>query len=228
MFGAFGVILKFSALFHGFSTGRTTFFVIFFGEGWKSMTSLPPFLTLWILGLLLPPFLTLWIRGFAGSSDEDILMIKVWTKCEKRPKTGSLRFDILTIKMYTWGNKPWRLVLRCWCLTSVNHEVVCGDDREIFVTIIEGSLEFDQLWNKIALTSSWLPSFKSLQITSSFFSLYSQIEHKALKNVSASGLSRSFYNLRRTRFWEVEMDFPSHGSQLSLAFLLCKLVVHGM
>ena len=41
------------------------------------MTSLPPFLTLWILGFLLPPFLTLWIRGFAGSSDEDILMIKV-------------------------------------------------------------------------------------------------------------------------------------------------------
>ena len=29
------------------------------------------------------------------------------------------------------------------CLTSMNHEVVCGDDREIFVTIIEGSSEFD-------------------------------------------------------------------------------------
>ena len=28
-------------------------------------------------------------------------------------------------------------------MSSVNHEVVCGDDREIFVTIIEGSLEFD-------------------------------------------------------------------------------------
>ena len=101
----------------GFQMGDRHLFVIFFGEGWKSMTSLPPFLTLWIL------------VEFAGSSDEDILMIKVWTKREKRPKTGSLRCDILTIKMCTRGNKPWRLVLRCWCLTSVNHEVVCGDDR---------------------------------------------------------------------------------------------------
>ena len=25
----------------------------------------------------------------------------------------------------------------------MNHEVVCGDDREIFVTILEGSSEFD-------------------------------------------------------------------------------------
>ena len=39
------------------------------------MTSLPPFLTLRIL------------VEFAGSSDEGILMIKVRTKREKRPKT---------------------------------------------------------------------------------------------------------------------------------------------
>ena len=39
------------------------------------MISLPPFLTL----LILPEF--------AGSSDGDILMIKVRTKREKRPKT---------------------------------------------------------------------------------------------------------------------------------------------
>ena len=25
----------------------------------------------------------------------------------------------------------------------MNHEVVCGGDREVFVTIIEGSLQFD-------------------------------------------------------------------------------------
>ena len=183
------------------------------------MTSLPPFLTLWIL------------VEFAGSSDEDFLMIKVRTKREKRPKTWSLRLDLLTIKMCTWDNKPWRVVLRCWCLTSVNHEVVCGDDREIFVTIIEGNLEFDllllQLWNKFALSSRWPPSFKSHQITSSFLSLCSQIEYKALKNIPASGSSLSYYDLWRIRFWEVEIDFPSHGSQLSLAFLLSKSVVHG-
>ena len=39
------------------------------------MTSLPPFLTLWILA------------EFDGSSDEDILMIKVRTKRAKWPKT---------------------------------------------------------------------------------------------------------------------------------------------
>ncbi|CAH3031053.1 unnamed protein product [Pocillopora meandrina] len=51
-------------------------------------------------------------------------------------------------------------------------------------------------------------------------------EHKALKNVPASGLSCSYYSLRRIRFWEVEVDFPSHGSQLSLALLLSKSVEH--
>ena len=207
----------------GFQLGDRHLFVIFFGEGWKSMTSLPPFLTLWIL------------VEFAGSSDEDILMIKVRTKREKRPKTWSLRFDLLTIKMCTRDNKPWRLVLRCGCLTSVNHEVVCGGDLEIFVTIIEGSLEFDlillQLWNKIALSSSWLPSFKLLQITSSFLSLYSHIERKALKNVPASGLSRSYYNLWRTRFWGVRWIFQvmAHNClwlfcSRSLSYMVCRHV----
>lgn len=28
-------------------------------------------------------------------------------------------------------------------LTSMNHKAVCGDDGEIFVTMKEGSLEFD-------------------------------------------------------------------------------------
>ena len=64
-------------------------------------------------------------------SDEDILKIKVRTKREKRPKTSSLRFDLLTIKMCTWDYNPWRLVIRYGCLTSMNHEVVGGDDREI-------------------------------------------------------------------------------------------------
>ena len=174
LFGAFGAILVFSARFCGFSTERSTPLCDIFWRGMKEydkFTNLPPFLTLWIL------------VEFAGSSDEDILMIKVRTKREKRPKTWSLRFDLLMIKMCTWDYKPWRLVLRCWCLTSMNHEVVCGGDREIFVTIIEGSLQFDlillQLWNKITLSSRWPPSFKSLQITSSLLSLCCPIGHKA-------------------------------------------------
>ena len=51
--------------------------------------------------LSLTPFLTLWILMEFTGSDEDILKIKVRTKREKRPKTSSLRFDLLTIKMCT-------------------------------------------------------------------------------------------------------------------------------
>ena len=100
---------------------------IFFEEGWKSMLSLPPFLTLWIL------------MEFAGSSEENILIIKVRTKREKRPRTWGMGFESLTIQMCTWDDKPLRLVLRCWCLTSMNHEVVSGDGHETFLTMIEGS-----------------------------------------------------------------------------------------
>ena len=61
------------------------------------------------------------------------------------------------------------------------------------------------------------------------------MEQKSLKNVPASGFSLSYHDLWQIllvdtddRILEVEMDFPSHGSQLSLAFLLSKSVVHGM
>ena len=53
------------------------------------MTSLPTFLTLWILVM------------FVGSWDGHILMIKVPTKRQKIPKTMSLRFDLLKIEMRT-------------------------------------------------------------------------------------------------------------------------------
>ena len=75
---------------------------------------------------------------------------------------------------------------------------------EIFVTIIEGSLEFDiillQLWSKIAL-SLRLPKLQIASNNIVFSSLFSHIEHKTLKNVLASGLSRSYYDLWRIRFW---------------------------
>ena len=42
--------------------------------------------------LSLPLFLNLWIlMEFVGSSDEDILMIKVRTKCEKRQKPSAIQ-----------------------------------------------------------------------------------------------------------------------------------------
>lgn len=61
----------------------------------------------------------------------------------------------------------------------MNHEVLFGDDREIFVMIKEDNLEFDhillQLRSKLALSLIWSPSFKSLQITPSFFFLCGHI-----------------------------------------------------
>ena len=99
-----------------------------------------------------------------------------------------------------------------------------------YPAVKEGSVEFDlillQLWSNIAFSSSWPPYFKSLQITSSFLSLRSHIGQKALKNVSVLRLSSSYYNLGRTRSWEVEVDFSSHDSQPSLAFsyMVCKHV----
>ena len=137
LFGVFDVILIFLALFCGFSTGRSTPFCNIF---WRRMKEYNKFITIsnsvdtrgacWLFG-----------RGYFNGQSAN--------KTRKRPKTWSLRFDLLTIKMCTWDNKPWRLVLRCGCLTSVNHEVVCGGDREIFVTIIEGSLEFDLILLKL-------------------------------------------------------------------------------
>ena len=42
-----------------------------------------------------------------------------------------------------------------------------------------------------------------------FLSLFSRIRHKPLKDVPALGLISSYYNLRRIRFWEVEVDIPT-------------------
>ena len=98
----------------------------------------------------------------------------------------------------------------------MNHEVLFGDDREIFVMIKEDNLEFEhillQLRSEIALSLIWSPSFKSLQITSSFFFVVTY-DTRLLKNVPVPGLCSSYYSLRRTRFWEVYVDFPRHGSQ---------------
>ena len=43
---------------------------------------------------------------------EVILIIKVRTKRKKRPKTWSLRFDLLTIEMCIWDYKSSRLVFK--------------------------------------------------------------------------------------------------------------------
>ena len=218
MFGAFGIILIFSALFRGFSTGRSTPFCNTFLRGMKDYEK---FTT---ISNSVDTRGVCWLFGWVYFNDQ--------SANKKRKKAENMKFEI-------WFTDDQDVHMRLQTLkvslkmliSSVNHEVVCGDDCEIFVMIIEGNLEFDlillQLWNKIALSSRWLPSSKSLRITSSFLSLCSHIEHKALKNVLASGSSRSYYNLRRIHFWEVEMDFPSHSSQLSLAFLLSKSVVLG-
>ena len=51
-------------------------------------------------------FLTLWISiVFAGTLDEDILMIKVQTERDKSPKKWSLEFDLMKIKMFPGEDK---------------------------------------------------------------------------------------------------------------------------
>ena len=171
LFGAFGAILIFSARFCGFSTERSTPFCDIF---WRGMEEYDKFTT---ISNSVDTCGVCWLFGWGYFNDQSA------NKTRKKSKTWSLRFDLLTIKMCTWDYKPWRLVLRCWCLTSINHEVMCGGDREIFVTIIEGSLQFDlillQIWNKITLSSRWPPSFKSLQIISYLLSLCCPIGHKA-------------------------------------------------
>ena len=78
------------------------------------------------------------------------------------------------------------------------------------------NLEFDhillQLQSKTALSLTWPPSFKSFQITSSFFSLWSH-RTQDFKNVPASGLRLSYYSLRQTRVWDVYVDFPRYASK---------------
>ena len=117
----------------------------------------------------------------------------------------------------------------------MNDGVLFGDDREIFVMIKEDNLEFEhillQLRSKIALSLIWSPSFKSLQITSSFFFFVVTYDTRLLKNVPVPGLRSSYYSLRRTRFWEVYVDFPRHGSQPfwpfsspSLLYMVCRHV----
>ena len=160
-----------------------------------------------------------WLFGYGYFNDQSA------NKRQIKAETWSLRFDLLTIKMCIWDYKSSRLVLRCWCLTSINHEVVCGNDREIFVTIIEGSLQFDlillQLWNKITLSSRWPPSFKSLQITSSFLSLCGHLGHKALKNVPASGLS--WFMLTKVFLSYLKTNFTLKCLQTSLTCIsLCQ------
>ena len=117
-----------------FSWAIDNCFEMFFGEGWNSMSSLPPFQTLRMT------------RGYFNNQSAN--------KTEK--KAEDLKFEI-----WFSDNRDAHMRLQIFkvslemliCLTSMNHEVVCGDDREIFVTIIEGSSEFDlillQLWNKI-------------------------------------------------------------------------------
>ena len=86
---------------------------IVFGEGLKSMTSLQLFLTPRV------------VLEFSGSSDDSrIFNNQTANETRKKAESLSLKFDLPTIKTCICGYKSSRLVLRCWCLTSMNHEVV--------------------------------------------------------------------------------------------------------
>ena len=62
---------------------------------------------------------------FAGTLDEDILIIKVRTERDKSPKKWSLEFDSTKIKMFTGEDKQLRLVSRCRSFVVKSHGVIC-------------------------------------------------------------------------------------------------------
>ena len=116
----------------------------------------------------------------------------------------------------------------------MSHEVLFGDDREIFVMIKEDNLEFEhillQLRSKIALSLIWSPSFKSLQITSSFFFFVVTYDTRLLKNVPVPGLRSSYYSLRRLvfgRFMSIFQDM-AHNHFGLLALQVCCIWYVGM
>ena len=73
------------------------------------------------------------LMGFYLLLNEHVIHMYSSANKKNWPKTWSLRFDILMINVCIWDYKPGRLVLRCWCLTPINHKVACGDDLEIFI-----------------------------------------------------------------------------------------------
>ena len=127
----FDAIVSFWTSSGGFSNGWSALWQRSCQEGWKIITSLHTFLTLWISIV------------FVGTLDEDILMIKVRTERDKSPKKWSLEFDLTKIKMFTGEDKQWRLVSRCWSFIVKSHGVIYWDDRQIRDPIWERNFEFE-------------------------------------------------------------------------------------
>ena len=161
----FGDICYFWTCCGGFLNRWSTLWERSCQERWKIITSLPTFLTLWMSIV------------FAGTLDEDILIIKVRTERDKSPKKWSLEFDLTKIKMFTGEDKQWRLVSRCWRFIVKSHGVIHWDDRQIRDPIWERNFEFEliflQLRSKFSAYFRRPPSFKLLQTTLSLLLLLS-------------------------------------------------------
>ena len=161
----FGAICYFWTRSGGCLNGRSTFYERSYRERWKIITTLHTFLTLWISIV------------FAGTLDEDILIIKVRTERDKSPKEWSLEFDLTKIKIFTGEDKQWWLVSRCWSFIVKNHGVIYWDDRETRHPIWEENYEIEliflQLWSKFSSYFRRPPSFKLLQTRLSLLLLLS-------------------------------------------------------
>ena len=134
----FGSICYFERTPGGFLNGRSTRDQ----ERWKIVRKLHTFLSVWILFV------------FSGSSDENIVMIKVRTKRDKGPKKWSLAFDLPKFKMFTREYKLCKLVSGCWSFIVMIHGVVCCHDLQIHPPFWDGNFEFElilrQLWSKVS------------------------------------------------------------------------------
>ena len=141
-FYEFGAICYFERAVRGFLNGRSTLRKRSCRERWENVTKLHTFLSLWIFFVCV------------GSSDENILMIKVRTERDKGPKKWSLAFDLPKFKMFSGEDKRCRLVSRCWSFIVINHGIVYWRDRQIHDPFWEGNFELElillQLWSKFS------------------------------------------------------------------------------
>ena len=121
---------------------RSTLWKRTYQERWMIVRNLHTFLSVWIFFVVF------------GSSDENIVMIKVRTKRDKGPKKWSLAFDLPKFKMFTRKDKFCRLVSRCWSFIVLIHGVVCCHDRQIHHPFLDGNFEFElilrQLWTEFS------------------------------------------------------------------------------
>ena len=149
--------------------GRSTLWKRSCQERGKNVTKLHTFLSLWIFFVCV------------GSSDENNLLIKVWTERDKGPRMWSLALDLPKFKMFSGEDKRCRLVTRCWSFIVINHGVVHWHDP-FWEVIFEFELILLPLLKNVFII---IPPAPKLQITSN-----NMVSSSPLQPLGASGFKK--------------------------------------